>query len=54
MASRSKDTEEVHLRFFTAQDKENLAFVRKLAKKEKSSVAEVIRNFIHFQVKYFK
>lgn len=54
MASKSKGTEEVHLRFFTNEDKHNLEFIRKMAKKEKSSVAEVIRRLLGVQVRFLK
>ena len=54
MASKSKVTEEVHLRFFTTEDKNNLEFIRKMAKKEKTSTAEVIRRLLGVQVRFLK
>lgn len=54
MATKSKGTEEVHLRFFTTEDKNNLEFIRKMAKKEKSSIAEVMRRLLSVQVRFLK
>lgn len=54
MASKSKGTEEVHLRFFTTEDKNNLEFIRKMAKKEKTSIAEVMRRLLGAQIRFLK
>lgn len=54
MASKSKGTEEVHLRFFTTEDKNNLEFIRKMAKKEKTSIAELMRRLLGVQVRFLK